>query len=92
MTDNKILAPWSDAQASALNRTQVHGKPSLLMEGWGYFHSFTCPRQHSAQATLVALPEGWACPLGGCDYTQDWAWEFMALPLGEHSSNPREDG
>jgi hypothetical protein len=34
-------------------------------------HPFTC-----ANGRDFATPEGWVCPY--CDYTQDWAHEFMA--------------
>lgn len=40
----------------------------------GIFHPFTCGMDQ-CRATLVATVRGWICPF--CDYTQDWAHDFM---------------
>lgn len=69
---DKIFAPWGTEVAAALNNYQEHGP----------FHPFTCghgqERQHEAGVSLVATAEGWHCPRDDCDYTQGWAWTFMA--------------
>jgi hypothetical protein len=73
-TPNKIYAPWDDATVQALNHYQEHGS----------FHPFTCghgaaaSRRHAGGVSLVATPDGWHCPHGDCNYTQGWAWTFMA--------------
>jgi hypothetical protein len=79
-----IEAPWSDTQVANLNTYQREGR----------FHPFTCgcdrsdeahkkyAEEHEEEAgLLVATNEGWHCPVPGCDYTQNWAHEFMAQPL-----------
>lgn len=57
---------------AALNDYQEHGR----------FHPFTCGHgaagEHAGGVSLVATADGWRCPFGDCDYTQDWAWTFMA--------------
>ena len=73
MTAIKPRAPWSDEQVEALNDYQ--------QAGW--MHPFTCGRCRDAdtrwpspdQHLLVATNDGWTCP--ACDYTQDWAHDFM---------------
>lgn len=67
MTEGTINAPWTDEQVDALNRYQRAG----------YFHEFTCGKDQ-CRAALVAQADGWACPR--CDYRQDWAHAFMAVP------------
>ena len=57
-------APWTPGEVENLNRYQR----------WGKMHEFTCPNDH-VDRTLVATPSGWVC--AHCDYTQDWAHEFM---------------
>ena len=59
---DKVRAPWTDERIKALNEYQADNN----------FHPYTCPFGHGA---LVATPEGWRC--GKCDYTQDWAHDFM---------------
>jgi len=44
-------------------------------------HPFTCAtgetkKDLDGEGVLVATPEGWVCPY--CDYTQNWAHDFMA--------------
>jgi hypothetical protein len=47
------------------------------------FHPFTCPNRGDGAhrhfngnlGALVATTRGWICPF--CDYTQDWAHDFM---------------
>jgi hypothetical protein len=71
-TPNKIYAPWDEETVAALNEYQEHG----------HFHPFTCGRgadgTHVSGVSLVATADGWRCPFGDCDYTQGWAWTFMA--------------
>lgn len=71
-----ICPPWTPEQVEALNGYQAAGR----------FHPFTCARRgegghqirHGDLGVLVATADGWICP--DCDYTQDWAHEFMLLP------------
>lgn len=72
-----IQAPWTQGQVNALNAYQLRNDR----------HPFTCANQgrqdHAVSAlagqhtVLIATPEGWVCP--ACDYTQDWAHDFMAI-------------
>lgn len=63
----KITAPWTPEQVDALNAYQR----------LGYVHEFTCPHGENHQdRILVATASGWRCRW--CDYTQDWAHDFMA--------------
>lgn len=51
------------------------------------FHPFTCPNRGDGEhrefngdkGALVATRRGWICPW--CDYTQSWAYGFMASEL-----------
>ncbi len=79
---DRITAPWTAQQVSALNLYQRKGR----------FHPFTCGGErgdaaHRAYAAshgdrdeglLVAHPDGWRCPV--CGYRQDWAHAIMADP------------
>lgn len=69
-----ISAPWTDEQVLALNTFQVSG----LM------HPFTCGYREDHYVvdtgTLVATHLGFVCPYRPCEYTQDWAHEWMADP------------
>jgi hypothetical protein len=80
---SKISAPFTEAQAAALNQYQRAGR----------MHPFTCPREHElsrvrhtgqmykAETRLVAMVhQGWECPDPACDYTQNWAHTFMVDP------------
>jgi hypothetical protein len=71
---------WTEDQVANLNRWQQRAP----------MHPFTCGlrdqpgHKEYAQAEnlrdhglLVATPEGWVCPTPGCEYTQDWAHDFM---------------
>lgn len=69
-------APWTDDEVAALNGYQVVG----------VMHPFTCGRDgHAAtpenptggSPDLVATNAGWVCPDPACEYTQNWAHEFM---------------
>ena len=64
----KIFAPWSSEIALTL----------IDFQQLGYLHPFTCPREHAGQMSLVANNGGWFCPADECDYTQNWAWAYMA--------------
>lgn len=69
---DKIYAPWPAEVVAQLNQYQAEG----------FFHPFTCGAgqagAHAGGVSLVATGEGWHCPLSSCNYTQDWAWTFMA--------------
>ena len=60
----------------------------------GQFHPFTCPNRGDGEhrqfngdlGALVATRRGWICPW--CDYTQDWAHDFMA----DHRPKPHQAG
>jgi len=56
---------WGWRQIDNLNRYQRSG----------VMHPFTCGNDHDGDRTLVATRRGWICC--HCDYTQDWAHEFM---------------
>jgi hypothetical protein len=69
-----VYAPFTPEQIESLNGYQ----PS------GVFHPFTCGNDACKGSwqvdfdsrLLVVTTEGWKCP--SCDYTQDWAWRWMA--------------
>lgn len=64
-----IYAPWTDEQVAALNRWQE----------WDNIHPFTCINSHSPETRdLIACETGWFCRW--CDYTQNWAHDFMLNP------------
>lgn len=68
----KIEAPFSAEQVRLLNAYQSNG----------VFSPYCCVRPHSGMGRLlVATTEGWSCP--SCDFTQNWAHEFMADPRWE---------
>lgn len=58
-------APFTPEQVESLNGFQK----------CGCVHPFTCGGD-KCRSDLVATEEGWVCP--NCDYTQNWAHEFMA--------------
>lgn len=77
--DTFVRAPFTAEQVEALNRYQQ----CKIM------HPFTCGHCRDAdehyldgewitpdEHLLVATEAGWTCPT--CDYTQDWAHDFMA--------------
>lgn len=68
MTDEPatIRAPFTDEQVASLNAYQKSG----------VFHDFTCGDEHAGERSLIATREGWICPT--CEYTQVWAWLWMA--------------
>jgi hypothetical protein len=74
---------WTPEQVAKLNEWQ----------GCGWVHEFTCPNAHpDAHQELVATVDGWICP--SCDYTQDWAHDFMFNgappdPLAPRPRRPR---
>ena len=62
-----IKSPFTPEQVKKLNEYQ---------EG-GWMHPFTCGGCSNRDG-LIATEAGWICP--DCDYTQDWAHEFMLEP------------
>lgn len=74
-------APWTNEQVAALNAYQQAG----------VMHPFTCPNRSEPghvcdpewgrgdKGVLRATNDGWVCT--GCDYTQDWAHDFMEKPI-----------
>lgn len=64
----RIQAPFLDEEVIQLNSWQSNHP----------FHPFTCGGDHDRPVNLVATRSGWVCPDPECDYTQDWAHEFMA--------------
>ncbi len=57
-----IQAPFTPEQVRSLNGFQQSGR----------YHPFTC----TCGEHLMATEQGWICR--DCDYTQNWAHEFMA--------------
>jgi len=71
-----VHPPWDADMVSKLNGFQQNP----------FAHPFTCGNRDSAvhngqESLLVATSNGWICP--HCDYTQDWAWAWMAHPRPE---------
>jgi hypothetical protein len=67
----QIQPPWSVEQVATLNTFQVGG----------FMHPFMCGRKAdhpNDQGLLLATRAGWVCPVHECEYTQDWAHDFMA--------------
>lgn len=72
-----IEAPWTNEQVAALNEYQRSGR----------MHPFTCGNRGAEghrcdpewgggdKGVLRATAAGWICP--DCDYTQNWAHDFM---------------
>jgi hypothetical protein len=50
----------------------------------GRYHPFTCANRgdgsHREEGLLVPTVRGWICPY--CDYTQNWAHDFMKASRG----------
>lgn len=79
MTENRSYPPWTLEQVQSLGAYQAAGA----------MHPFTCPYRGDGGHGWSHLPEqskgdlgelvptlgGWYCP--DCDYTQEWAWEWM---------------
>ena len=63
-------APFTPEQVANLNAYQSRGD----------MHPFTCGK---CRANLRATEAGWVCDAPGCDYTQDWAFAWMARPQRE---------
>jgi hypothetical protein len=70
-----LVAPWSPEVTATLNRFQTEA----------HFHPFTCAnrgdgehqeRDNADLGQLIATDQGWVC--ADCDYSQDWAHNFMA--------------
>lgn len=57
-----------------------------VLQNEGRYHAFTCPNRGDGEhrefngdlGALVATRRGWIC--AWCDYTQNWAHDFMADP------------
>jgi hypothetical protein len=65
-----IYAPWTEEQQKNLNAYQLMGP-----------HEFTCGNpNHKKSFALIAMEDGWHCENSKCQYTQQWAWAFMADP------------
>lgn len=77
LRDHKVYPPWDAATVVNLNGYQTFGK----------MHPFTCGFDPGGHGVLVAHRNGWDCP--DCDYTQFWAFDFMAS--GELSSQEGYD-
>jgi hypothetical protein len=81
----KISAPFTSEQAECLNRYQRSGE----------MHPFTCGGNRSDkdhldhEGILVAVESGWICPF--CDYTQDWAHDFMVSQHARRTIDERID-
>jgi hypothetical protein len=65
LDEKKTFAPWTVSQAATMNAWQVSG----------LIHPFCCKNTHRKSNVLQAGTEGWYCPR--CDYTQNWAHDFM---------------
>lgn len=86
----KITAPFTVEQVKGLNRWQASHE----------VHPFTCGGdrrdlahvQYARQSgqgdmgILIAATDGWRCPV--CDYRQDWAHDFMTLPIPPYPIAP----
>lgn len=68
----KIVAPWTKDQIRSLNAWQRRED----------FHSFTCGKC-DIEVPLFATTQGWECQSLLCDYTQDWAHDFMVHLVDE---------
>jgi hypothetical protein len=68
-----IKAPFTPEQVEGLNRWQAadHAHPFTCRSG-----RRTDSSHLDGEGVLVATERGWHCPF--CDYTQDWAHDFMA--------------
>ncbi len=69
-----VHPPWDDKMVEKLNGFQQNP----------FAHPFTCGNSDSHRdkdSLLVATANGWVCP--SCEYTQDWAWAWMAQPRPE---------
>lgn len=64
-----IRAPFSGEQVERLQRWQE------------FEHPFTCGndacRKSNNEGALSPTIDGWRCANTGCNYTQDWAHDFM---------------
>jgi len=60
-----VFAPWSEDQVKSLNAFQRSKN----------VHPYTCGGDNCREV-LFATKAGWVCRK--CEYTQDWALDFMA--------------
>jgi hypothetical protein len=58
-------APWTQKEVESLTRYQKDNR----------MHPFTCGVGGHDHGVLTPTIEGWICDK--CEYTQDWAHEFM---------------
>lgn len=79
-----ICTPWSLEVALALNGYQFGARMA---------HAYTCPHRHKGlplgtAVPLVAMVDGWHCPVDTCDYRQDWAHaRHVEHSGGKHGGN-----
>jgi hypothetical protein len=74
-----IHEPFTEDQIKSLNEFQQRA----------IWHPFTCGNNHAEDDLLIAAETGWVCP--NCDYTQDWAHDFMANWDWKKTSDAFED-
>lgn len=70
---------WTDDQVRSLDAWQMNDN----------VHPFTCPHRehHDNDGRLMPTNDGWVCMIprndqdqAPCDYTQNWAHDFMFIP------------
>ena len=69
----KLDAPFTPEQVKGLNEYQKSGR----------MHPFTCGTD-DCRCDLIATEKEWVCP--ECDYTQDWAHDWMAERQGQNET------
>lgn len=76
---DRVRAPWSPQVVAALNEYQFGG---------GASHPYTCGEEHAEHVRLVAMPDGWHCPVDTCGYRQDSAHRFAVVEGGQWAGSP----
>jgi len=74
----KITAPFTEEQVKHLNAHQKKGEATFTC-GNVLCYEVIEGLTGRPSPKLIATTKGWVCPK--CDYTQDWAWDFMARPI-----------
>jgi hypothetical protein len=64
---DRVTAPFDQRAVSSLNAFQRSGADEVVV----------CPSALCG-AVLLATRGGWECPSPVCEYSQDWAWSWMA--------------